>query len=158
MKIDRGGGGSSAVGASFQCYPPLLDIRGQICRSGSAACVQPTLSTVTALLNIHESKLQDSHLTLCMVYCLWAEQISGNAYSHWTARSQMIAVCLSQNFWLLYVTFRFMDFDIQLNLLLWSMIFRALTRWEYTCTLYMEFGSCTGQSPIFSCCEHSLVA
>ena len=41
----------------------LPDIRGQICRGGSAARAQPSLSTVTAALNIHESKLEDSHLT-----------------------------------------------------------------------------------------------
>lgn len=54
----EGGGGSS-----FYCCSPLQDIRGQICRCGSAACVEPALSTVTALLNIHESKLVDRHLT-----------------------------------------------------------------------------------------------
>lgn len=51
------------MGATFHCCPPLQDIRERICRCGSAAYIQPALSTVTALLTIHESKLVDSHLT-----------------------------------------------------------------------------------------------
>lgn len=50
-------------GGLVLALPAPADIRGRICRSGSAAGAQAALSTVTALLNIHESKLEDSHLT-----------------------------------------------------------------------------------------------